>query len=127
MSRRRYLWSFLAALVLVAHAPMALAQEKQWERAFDVIYETQWQQSGILNGVMHWPARPEKVVTFTINTGASSSNADRARGALARVVAVLGMTTRELVAGDEAAQIQFDIRRFAPEELLQHACYAQMS
>ena len=66
-------------------------------------------------------------MTFTINTGASSSNADRARSALARVVAVLGMTTRELVAGDEAAQIQFDIRRFAPEELLQHACYAQMT
>lgn len=125
MSRRRYLWNFLVGLALAAHAPLAFAQEKQWERAFDVIYETQWQQSGILDGVKRWPARQDKVLTFTINVGASSSNADRARSALARVLAVLDMTTRELVAGDETAQIQFDIRRFAPEELLQHACYAQ--
>jgi len=101
------------------------AQEAEWIRAFDVMWETRWQQNGVLMNAVRWPNGDNKTLKYSVNANASSGNADSAREALAQIASSMGFSVREVADGTNDVQLQFEIRRFDETELRQAACYTQ--
>jgi hypothetical protein len=96
-----------------------------WTQAFDVAWESRWQQSGIPQGVVRWSVNEPRVLSYSINASATSSNAQRAREALSLVAEQAGFGVQELASNAKNAQITFDIKRFTTEELSQSICFMQ--
>jgi hypothetical protein len=101
----------------------AWAQESDWIKSFNVIWESRWQQSGYPLAAVRWPMQ-EKTIKFSINKTASSSNAQRAREALDTITQVLEWKAIEVPEGAEEAQIEFTIRTYTVDELRQSTCIA---
>jgi hypothetical protein len=104
----------------------AFANENDWNKVFNVIWESRWQQSGIPMSAVRWPTE-SKSIKFSINKSASSSNANRSREALNAITKVLGWTAIEVEEGSLEAQIEFTIRQYRDEELRQAICHASPS
>jgi hypothetical protein len=107
-------------------AASAWAQEGEWNKAFNVIWESRWQQSGIPMSAVRWPSE-SKSIKFSINKGASSSNANRTREALNVITKVLDWKAIEVEEGSPEAQIEITIRHYRDEELRQATCHASPS
>ncbi len=113
---------FLLCTALGSHA-----QPNTWTRAIDVMWETRWQQSGVLLAAVRWPLTGDRTLKYSVNPAASSANAARVHDAMRLVTGLSGFTPREVAPGSDEVQIHFDIRDFTPEELRQAPCFAQMS
>jgi hypothetical protein len=118
---------FTLSLALVCAVFGARAQQDTWTRAFDVMRETRWQQSGVLQVALRWPAAGDRTLKYSINAKAGKANADRAHDAVRRVTGVIGFAALEVAPASDEAQIHFDIREFTPEELRQATCFTQSS
>ena len=104
----------------------AIANESDWNKAFNIIWESRWQQSGIPMTAVRWP--PEsKSIKFSINKSASSSNANRSREAINTIAKLLDWQSIEVEEGDANAQIEITIRQYTVDEMRQMACHAQAS
>jgi hypothetical protein len=101
----------------------AFAQESEWNKAFNVIWESRWQQSGYPMSAVRWPMQ-EKIIKFSINKAASSSNANRAREALDVITKVIDWKAIEVPEDSPDAQIEIIIRRYTDDELRQSVCFA---
>ncbi len=99
------------------------AQESEWNKAFNIIWESRWQQTGIPMAAVRWPSE-SKTIKFSINKTASSSNADRAREALGVITKVLDWKAIEVEEGNAEAQIEITIRQYKDEELRSSICHA---
>ncbi len=117
------MWKIFVSIAFLAGGAFAQANERDWQRTFDTMWESRWHQSGVPIGSARWPSA-EKTIRFSINTGASSSNASRAREALDTVVKVLDWKAIEVPEGDTTAQIEFNIRTYKDDELRQAICHA---
>lgn len=117
------MWKSIATLALVSWSAFTQASERDWQRTFDTMWETRWHQSGVPIGSARWP-NSDKTIRFNINSGASSSNANRAREAMNTVAKVLDWKALEVPSGDATAQIEFNIRTYSNEELSQATCHA---
>jgi hypothetical protein len=112
-------------LLLLFNAASSHAQQDIWTRAFDVMWETRWQQSGVMQAAVRWPTGGDKVLRYSVNPKAGSANAGRAHEAMRLLTGVMGFTSLEVAPDSEAAQIHFDIREFTQEELRQASCFTQ--
>jgi hypothetical protein len=110
---------FLLSLCSMA----AWAQESDWIKSFNVIWESRWHQSGYPLAAVRWPVQ-DKTIKYSINKTASSSNATRAREALEIITKVLEWKAIEVPEGSEEAQIEFTIRTYTVDELRQSVCIA---
>lgn len=100
----------------------AWAQEGEWNKAFNVIWESRWQQSGYPLAAVRFPME-SKTIKFSINKAAStSSNAQRAREAIDVVTKVLDWKAIEVEEGSTEAQIEIIIRRYTDEEMRSMPC-----
>jgi hypothetical protein len=116
---KRIIVLFIAGLCALG----ASAQESDWVKSFNVIWESRWQQSGYPLGAIRWPMQ-EKTIKYSINKAASSTNANRAREALETISKVLEWKAIEVPEGSEEAQIEFTIRNYSVDELRQQVCVA---
>lgn len=119
--------SLVLCVALLCTAFGSRAQQDEWTRAFDVVWETRWQQSGVLQVAVRWPTEGDRALTYSINAKASKANADRAHDAIRLVTSVIGFAAREVAPDSGDAQIHFDIREFTPEELRQATCFMRPS
>jgi hypothetical protein len=101
----------------------AWAQESEWNRAFNIIWESRWQQTGIPMPAVRWPSE-SKTIKFSINKAASSSNANRARESLGVITKVLDWKAIEVDEDSTDAQIEITIRPYKDDELRSSACHA---
>ena len=101
------------------------ADQDVWTRAFDVMWETRWQQSGVMQPAVRWSTVGDRVLRYSINPQAGAANAGRVHEAMQRLTGVIGFTAREVSPGSEEAQIQFEIREFTQEELRQASCFTR--
>jgi hypothetical protein len=83
----------------------AWAQESDWVKSFNIVWESRWQQSGYPLSAVRWPMQ-DKAIKYSINASASSSNASRTREALEAITKVLEWKAIEVPAGSEEAQIE---------------------
>jgi hypothetical protein len=112
------------AIFLLSLCSMATwAQESDWIKSFNVIWESRWHQSGYPLAAVRWPTQ-DKTIKYSINKLASSSNANRAREALELITNVLEWKAIEVPEGSEEAQIEFTIRTYTVDELRQSICIA---
>jgi hypothetical protein len=128
----RYLLLSLMCLCALANVDAQSTDKKynsssDWTQAFDVAWEARWQQSGIPQAVVRWSVSEPRVLRYSINANASSSNAQRAREALALVAEQAGFGINELPPDAKDVQISFDIKRFTTDELAQAVCFMQPS
>ena len=114
-------------LALLCMALGSSAQQDDWTRAFNVMWETRWQQNGVLQGGLRWPTSGDRALKYSINAKADKANAGRAHDAIRLVTSVMGFAAREVAPDSADAQIQFDIREFTPEELRQATCFMRPS
>jgi hypothetical protein len=112
---------FICSLFLTS----AWAQESEWNKAFNIIWESRWQETGIPMTAVRWP-HESKSIKFSINKTASSSNANRTREAIGVITQVLDWKATEVDEGSADAQIEITIRQFSPEEMTK-PCYASGS
>lgn len=101
----------------------AWAQESEWNKAFNVIWESRWQQTGIPMGAVRWHSE-SKSIKFSINKAASSSNANRSREAINVITKVLDWKAIEVDEGSPDAQIEITIRQYKEDELRYAVCHA---
>jgi hypothetical protein len=117
----------IAGLALLCAVFGARAGQDDWTRAFDVMWETRWQQSGVLQAALRWPTAGDRALKYSINAKAGKGNADRAHDAIRLVTGVIGFTSREVAPDSDEVQIQFEIREFTPEEMRQAPCFTRSS
>lgn len=117
----------LAAAFLSLVTLCAQAQESSWIRVFDVMWEAHWRQNGIMQSVVRWPIKEDRSLLFSVNSKASSSNAERAREAMGVVSRAAGLVSREVPEGSANVQVEFEIREFTQDELRQYSCFTQPS
>ena len=103
------------------------AQQDVWTRVFDVMWETRWQQSGVMQPAVRWSTVGDKVLKYSVNPKAGSANAARSHEAMRLLTGLMGFTAREVAPDSDEVQIHFDIRDFTPEELRQASCFTQSS
>lgn len=111
---RKLLTLTVALLSQLGHTHTQAGQS-DWVDAFNVLWESRWQQSGILQSAYRWP-NDEKVLRFSINPKATTGNADRVREVLGEILKEINFSALELPHGDDAVQLQFDIREYSDQE-----------
>jgi TPR repeat protein len=116
----------LVMITMLVNSICAFAQESEWNKAFNIIWESRWQQNGVLLPAARWPS-DSKSIKFSINKAASSSNANRAREALKIITQVLAWQAIEVEEGHPDTQIEFTIRQYQVDELRQFVCHARPS
>jgi hypothetical protein len=98
------------------------AQPADWTAAFELIWESRWQQSGYPMSAVRWPTH-EKTIKYSINKeAASSSNARRTREAIDLIAQTIEWKAVELEAGDAQVQLEITIRHYTQDELRQSIC-----
>lgn len=123
MNLQKVVGAVACSLVLVS----ARAQESDWARAFDTMWETRWQESGVLMDAIRWPNSESRNLKYSISANATNANAENARAAIANITAAMGFSATEIPEGSSEVQIQFELRKFDDFELQQAACFAQRS
>jgi hypothetical protein len=113
----------IVMLLLSLCSLTAWAQESDWVKSFNIIWESRWHQSGYPLAAVRWPMQ-EKTIKYSINKAASASNTSRTREALETITKVLEWKAIEVPEGSEDAQIEFTIRTFTVDELRQSVCIA---
>jgi hypothetical protein len=98
----------------------AVAQEAQWRRAFDVMWQAQWAETGELQNATVWPAASGKTLRFGINPEASAAGKTAVTRAVASVLGHMGW--RGVQVPFEAAQLRFKLRHYTESELQQSRC-----
>lgn len=112
----RPLWPALLGCFIAVHSSLLWASEGDWRRAFEIIWESRWHQSGYPVHAIKWPDGI-KEIRYSINLSASPANASRVREAIDKIAAVIGIATREVPDESEIADIEFNIRRYSDDEL----------
>jgi hypothetical protein len=126
---KKILMLALFLTVRLAHGQVGVQEpvhpkDREWSRTFDIIWESRWHQSGHLLPATRWPIQ-HKSIKYSINSGASSGNAQRARLALRKITDLIGWEAIEVPDSSPEAQIQFNIRTYTDQELRVSTCRAQ--
>lgn len=115
-------WGRTALFLSFFVTSLCYAQERTWQRTFDLMWESRWQQTGLPVSALRWPDK-DKRITYSINAAASRSNAQRVREAMQEVTQIIGWQAVELSADSTEAQVQFTLRTFSDDELRQFICW----
>jgi len=118
---------YLCGVFFLCMSVCVQAQEANWVRAFDVMWESRWHENGVLQSVFRWPISSDAILTYSINASASKANAERARDAFILITQTIGYTPKEMPEGADSVQVQFEIRDFTPQELEKWACFTQQT
>jgi hypothetical protein len=115
---------FLIFIVLLVNAVFAHANS-DWTDAFQIIWESQWHQSGFPLNARKWYLPEGNKLIYSLPANAHKASVEYVQDAIAIISKESGI---EFVQAEENApkvQLEFLIKRFTSQELMQHNCYMQ--